>query len=72
MNTKDLDVVAGFVGSVMAACLVAVVHVVILSAATVLCWNMAIPAVFGLPEITFRQAMWLSALVAIHSIHWRR
>lgn len=72
MNDKDLDAVAGAIGGFMAACVVAVLHVVILSAATVLCWNRAVPAVFGLPEITFTQAMWLTTLVAIHSIHWRR
>ncbi len=72
MSNKDLDDVAGAIGGFMAACVVAVVHIVVLSAATVLCWNRAIPAVFGLPEITFVQAMWMSALVAVHSIHWRR
>jgi hypothetical protein len=72
MSDKDLDAVAGAIGGFMAACVVAILHVVILSVATVLCWNRAVPAVFGLPEITFTQAMWLTALVAIHSTHWRR
>jgi len=71
MNDKDLDAVAGAIGGFMATVLVTVMLVALTAAATMLCWNRAVPDVFGLPEITYTQAMWLSALVACQAIHWR-
>lgn len=57
--------VAKVLGMVGAIALVSALIAVLLALPIMLCWNFLMPAVFGLPKITFVQALVMNVLSAL-------
>lgn len=54
--------ILGMVGAVL---FVSVILAIVLALPIMLCWNYVMPAVFGLPKLTFMQALVMNILSAL-------
>ena len=72
MTDRELDAVAEVIGKFMGGFLTYSVIFAAVSAAVMLAWNAAVPDVFGLPSLAYKQAAAFAAIVASLSYLWKR
>ncbi len=62
MRKKDLEDIASFVFALLAAMLYGVIFLAAVVSVTVISWRMVMPEVFGLPELSLKNAAGLVGL----------
>lgn len=72
MEDRELDALAEVIGKLMGGFLTAVMIFAAVSAGLMIFWNAAVPDVFGLPQLTYKQAASLTAIVGSLSFLWKR
>ena len=72
MTDRELDAVAEVIGKLMGGFLTYAVVFAVVSAVVMFAWNAAVPDVFGLPDLTYKQAAAFAAIVASLSYLWKR